>query len=142
MAAIDNLLSGFVTGGIAGVAAISLKNQSSPFKNVKSKKEKDDDPTTTTSSDSGATTWDSVLAILLIIALIVLLILSIIFLVAIYRMMPNYKVLHVIMSFLVGPIWYMPALIHYCVTNDYVLMSPTIGYSGANNRGRSSNKYL
>jgi hypothetical protein len=141
MVSTDNLLSGFMAGGIAGVAATALSKQSSTFKNVATKKVADDPTTTTT--DSGASTWDGVVGIILIIALIVLVILSIIFLVAIYRMMPSYKVLHVIMTFLLGPLWYMPAFIHYCITNDYVLMSSTGGYTGANNtRGRSSNKYL
>ena len=142
MVATDSLLSGFMAGGVAGVAAAALSKQSSPFKNVATKKVADD-PTTTTDNGSGSSTWDGVVGIILIIALIVLIILSIIFLVAIYKMMPNFKVLHVIMTILIGPLWYMPAFIHYCVTNDYVLMPSTVGYTGANNtRGRSSNKYL
>lgn len=143
MVATDSLLSGFMAGGVAGVAAAALSKQSSSFKNVTTKKVTDD-PTTTTDSGSGSSTWDGVVGIILIIALIVLLILSIIFLVAIYKMMPNFKVLHVIMTILIGPLWYMPAFIHYCVTNDYVLMPSTGGYTGTanNTRGRSSNKYM
>ena len=138
MVATDSLLSGFMAGGIAGVGAAALSKQASSFKNVATKKVADD-PTTTTDSDSGSSTWDVVSGIILIVTII----LSIIFLVAIYRMMPNYKVLHVIMTILIGPLWYMPAFIYYCVTNDYVLMPSTGGYTGANNtRGRSSNKYL
>ncbi len=142
MMATDNLFSGFMAGGIAGAAVSALTKSSSPFKNVKSKKVADD-PTTTTDNNSGSSTWDGVVGIIFILFIIVLIILSIIFLVAIYRMMPNYKVLHVIMTFLIGPLWYMPAFIHYCITNDYVLMSPTIGVSSANNfRGRSANRNL
>jgi len=142
MVSTDNLLSGFMAGGIAGVAATALAKQSSTFKNVATKKVTDD--TTTTTTDSGASTWDGLVGIVLIIALVVLGILSIIFLVAIYRMMPTYKALHVIMTLLIGPLWYMPAFIHYCITNDYVLMPSTGGYtvSANNTRGRSSNKYL
>jgi hypothetical protein len=131
-----------MAGGVAGVAMSALTKTSSSFKNVKSKKVYDD-PTTTTYNNSGSSTWDGVLGVFLIIFLIVVIILSIIFLVAIYRMMPSYKVLHVIMTILIGPLWYMPAFIHYCITNDYVLMSPTAGMDSANNyRGRSSNRNL
>jgi len=138
----DSVLSGFMAGGIAGAAVSALKKESSPFKNVKSKKVADD-PTTTTTDNGGSSVWDGVVGIIFIIFLIVVIILSIIFLVAIYRMMPSYKVLHVIMTILIGPLWYMPAFIHYCITNDYVLMSPTQGMGGANNyRGRSSNRNL
>ena len=62
--------------------------------------------------------------------------------------MPSYKVLHTIMTLFIGPVWYIPALIYYCVVNDYILVLPGGNINSAgmnigamNNRSRNA-RYL
>ena len=71
-------------------------------------------------------------------------ILAILFLFAIYKMVPDYKVLHTIMSLLFSSIWYIPVLFYYCVIRDYTLTPMTMSTAtGANNnRSRNSARYL
>jgi hypothetical protein len=71
-------------------------------------------------------------------------ILAILFLFAIYKMVPDYKVLHTVMSLLFSSLWYVPVLFYYCVIKDYTLtpMTMTASTGANNNRSRNSARYL
>ena len=71
-------------------------------------------------------------------------ILAILFLFAIYKMVPDYKVLHTVMSLLFSSVWYIPVLFYYCVIKDYTLtpMTMTSATGANNNRSRNSARYL
>lgn len=127
---VSEVLAGSVLGGGVG-ALLSAINGKEKFKNTK----KDDD-------DDGAAVFGAIagVTVVLIIFLVILLILSIIFLIAIYKMMPSYKALHTLMTFFIGPIWYIPALIYYCVANDYTLMLPGFSSSVGANMGAMNNR--
>ena len=83
--------------------------------------------------------------VIIIVIFVILIAVYIAFLVAIYRAMPDYKVVHVIGSLLLGALWFCPALIHHCVTYDYVLVSPSLLSAqmrptvGVNNRRMMNN---
>lgn len=72
-----------------------------------------------------------------ILIIVVVLFLTIFFLFAIYKMVPNHKVLHTIMSLLLSSLWYIPMLFYYCVIKDYKLTSLSIP-AAANNRARNT----
>jgi hypothetical protein len=126
------LASGILGGGVG--AMLSALNSKEKFKNSTKKDEED-----------AATVFAAVagVGVVLMIFLVILFILSIVFLIAIYKMMPSYKALHTIMTFFIGPIWYIPALIYYCVANDYTLVLPGM-MSGMNkvaaNMGAMNNR--
>lgn len=125
------LASGILGGGVGAV--LTALNSKEKFKNS-SKKEEDAVAILGVAAGVG---------VVLLIFLIILFILSIVFLIAIYKMMPSYKALHTIMTFFIGPIWYIPALIYYCVANDYTLMLPGMmsGINkGASNMGAMNNR--
>ena len=68
-------------------------------------------------------------------------ILAILFLFAIYKMVPDYKVLHTVMSLLFSSLWYIPVLFYYCVIKDYTL-TPMVMNCATNNRSRNSARYM
>lgn len=68
-------------------------------------------------------------------------ILAILFLFAIYKMVPDYKVLHTVMSLLFSSLWYIPVLFYYCVIKDYTLTPMTMPAAN-NNRARNSARYM
>ena len=126
--AISEVLASSVLGGGVG-AVLSGLNITEKFKNTKKEE------------DTG------LLSLLMLIFLIIIFILSIVFLIAVYKMMPSYKVLHTIMTLFIGPIWYIPALIYYCVVNGYILVLPGgmsstgMNIGAMNNRSRNA-RYL
>ena len=126
---IDSTLgTGLMTGGIAGAALSWTAKSVSTFKNSK-KDTSDEDAAVLAGMTSG-------IFILVVIFLIICIILSIIFLVAVYKMMPSFKALHTIMTLIFGSFWFMPALIYYCVANDYTLtLSGLSRNTAGNNRG-------
>lgn len=132
---IDKLATGLMTGGLAGVAVAAMNNK--PAETEKKSTPKNKSSFTNTNKDDELLGLAAGLLIFVVIFLIVCIILIIFFLVAIYKMMPSYKALHVIMTLLLGAFWYMPVLIYYCVSNDYVLS--TSG-PALNNRGRNYNR--
>jgi len=132
MLPVEESVPGFMAGGVIGAAVSMFTKESSKFKDT-AKKTKSDDEAIAAGMIGG-------FSVFFIILVIVFAILSLVFLVAIYKMVPSYKVLHTIMSFLLGALWYMPVLIHYCVTNDYTL-SLSSGMAANNNRARNS-RYL
>lgn len=127
---VSEVLAGSVLGGGVGALMSALNN-----------KEK----FAATSKDDTAAIFamSAGLGVVVLIFLIILFILSIVFLIAIYKMMPSYKALHTIMTFFIGPIWYIPAIIYYCVANDYILTLPSMmsGMNkGAMNMGAMNNR--
>ena len=125
---VSEVLAGSVLGGGVG-ALLSAINSKEKFKNTN----KDDDDAAMFGAIAGIT-------VVLLIFLVILFILSIVFLIAIYKMMPSYKALHTLMTFFIGPIWYIPALIYYCVANDYTLMLPGFSSSVGANMGAMNNR--
>ena len=122
------LASGILGGGVG--AALSVFTNKEKFKNSKKNEEEEE-------LFLGFSVGVGIFVLLL---LILILVLAIVFLVAIYKMMPSYKALHTIMSFFIGTVWYIPALIYYCVVNDYTLMLPSIAGSAGMNIGAMNNR--
>lgn len=124
----SGVATGGVFGGMLGYLPDMMANKADEFKDTKKK------TNNTPDEISGAT------ATMFVIFIILVVILTILFLIAIYKMMPSYKALHLVMTLLLGCLWYMPALFYYCVMNDYTLVNrqPTVT---VNNRFRNS-RYL
>jgi len=121
------LASGILGGGVG--AALSALTNKEKFKNAI----KNEDEELLLGLGVGV-------GIFVLLLVIVIFILAIVFLVAIYKMMPSYKVLHTIMTFFIGAVWYIPALIYYCVANDYTLMLPGTSGSAGMNMGAMNNR--
>ena len=127
---VSEVLAGSVLGGGVGAMLSALNNKE------KFAAKSNDDTATVFAVAAG-------FGVVLLIFLIILFILSIVFLIAIYKMMPSYKALHTIMTFFIGPLWYIPAIIYYCVANDYTLTLPSAmsGMNkGAMNMGAMNNR--
>lgn len=126
---VGEVLAGGVLGGGVG-AAISVFTNKEKFKNSK----KDD------KEEELLLGFGLGVGIFVLLLVILILVIAIVFLVAIYKMMPSYKALHTIMSFFIGAVWYIPALIYYCVVNDYTLMLPSGTGSAGMNIGAMNNR--
>ncbi len=127
--------------GSAGlVGALFASGSKDSFKDTKKK-------TTTTkaedTTDAELTDLFMKFEVIGIVIGIISFILAILFLFAIYKMVPDYKVLHTVMSLLFSSLWYIPVLFYYCVIKDYTLTPMTVASAnGANNRSRNSARYL
>ena len=125
------LASGILGGGVG--AALSVFTNKEKFKNSYK-------PKTDTTDEELLLGFSVGVGIFVLLLVILILVLAIVFLVAIYKMMPSYKALHTIMSFFIGAVWYIPALIYYCVVNDYTLMLPSVAGSAGMNIGAMNNR--